>query len=506
MAQPKYPLLYQVNTRVWLTDLSREPGRPATLDDIPDASIQQLSEKGFTWLYMLSVWTTGDAARQISRGHAGWGREFRETLADLSESDIGGSGFAIKSYQVHPDLGGDEALKRFRERIRQYGLKLMLDFVPNHMAPDHAWVEQHPDYFIQGTAEELKNNPRNFTLLGQNAASSVFAYGRDPYFDGWPDTLQLNYSNAAVTDAMTHELKRISTQCDGLRCDMAMLLMPAVFEKTWDRKMKSFWPEAIKEVKEKIPDFTFMAEVYWDMEWDLQQVGFDYTYDKCLYDRLLAGYARPVREHFYAALEYQDKLARFLENHDETRAATSIELGKHEAAAVITYLSPGLKFFHQGQLEGKKHKISPHLVRGPKEPVNNFLAKFYTNLLAVLKMPVFRNGSFRIIEPLPAWEGNGSNDSFLAFGWTGNDNREVLVCVNYASFTGQCRLHLPFPNLAGSSWVLQDQFSTSSYTRNGDELLEHGLFLDMPAWHYQVFELSRTGNSTISIKEDNPIL
>lgn len=497
MAGPKYPILYQVNTRVWLTELSRELGRAATLDDIPDEAIQQLSGKGFTWLYMLSVWTTGDAARQISLEHAGWGREFRETLEDLTEADIGGSGFAIKTYQVHPDLGGDEGLKHFRERLRKHGLKLMLDFVPNHLAPDHAWVEQHPDYFIHGTAKDLENNPRNYTLPGHNNTARVFAYGRDPYFDGWPDTLQLDYSNAAVTDAMTHELQRISTQCDGLRCDMAMLVMPAVFEKTWGRKMKSFWPEAIKAVKETIPDFTFMAEVYWEMEWDLQQTGFDYTYDKSLYDRLLAGYARPVREHFYAAPEYQDKLARFLENHDETRAAKSFEQGKHEAAAIITYLSPGLKFFHQGQLEGKKIKISPHLLRGPKEPVNNGLLKFYADLLALLKMPVFRNGSFRLIEPLPAWEGNSSCDSFLAFGWTGTDNREVLVCVNYASFTGQCRLHLPFPNLAGSSWVLKDRLNAISYTRNGDELLGEGLFLDMPAWNYHVFEISRTGNSAV---------
>ena len=60
-----------------------------------------------------------------------------------------------------------------------------------------------------------------------------------------------------------------------------------------------------------------MAEVYWDLEWTLQQQGFDYTYDKRLYDRLREGHARPVREHLYAGLDYQVKLARFLENHDD---------------------------------------------------------------------------------------------------------------------------------------------------------------------------------------------
>ena len=117
-----------------------------------------------------------------------------------------------------------------------------------------------------------------------------------------------------------------------------------------------------------------MAEVYWDLEWTLQQQGFDYTYDKRLYDRLRDGHARPVREHFCAGLDYQNKMARFLENHDEPRAAAAFPPGMHEAAAVITFLSPGLRFFHQGQFEGRKKRISPHLCRGPCEPVDPKLA------------------------------------------------------------------------------------------------------------------------------------
>ena len=131
-----------------------------------------------------------------------------------------------------------------------------------------------------------------------------------------------------------------------------------------------------------------MAEVYWDLEWTLQQQGFDYAYDKRLYDRLRDGHARPVREHFHAGLDYQDKLARFLENHDEPRAAATFPPDVHEAAAVITFLSPGLRFFHQGQFEGRRKRISPHLVRGPQEPVDRQLEQFYERLLAVLRQPV----------------------------------------------------------------------------------------------------------------------
>ncbi len=220
---------------------------------------------------------------------------------------------------------------------------------------------------------------------------------------------------------MKQELIRISGQCDGVRCDMAMLILPEIFERTWGRKAQSFWPEAIKAVREKSPDFCFMAEVYWDMEWTLQQQGFDYAYDKRLYDRLREGHARPVREHFYAGLDYQDKLARFLENHDEPRAASTFEVDKHKAAAVITFLSPGLRFFHQGQFEGRKKRISPHLVRAPKEQVDEIIFEFYSKFLSVLKNPVFRDGHWRLLECKPSWYDNNTWDSFMAFAWEGTE-------------------------------------------------------------------------------------
>ena len=222
---------------------------------------------------------------------------------------------------------------------------------------------------------------------------------------------------------MIGELLRIAGQCDGVRCDMAMLVLPDVFERTWGIAAQPFWPKATRRVREQAPDFCFMAEVYWDLEWTLQQQGFDYTYDKRLYDRLRERHARPVREHFRAGLDYQDKLARFLENHDEPRAAATFPPGVHEAAAVITFLSPGLRFFHQGQFEGRKKRISPHLGRGPDEPVDQELSAFYDRLLAVLRQPAVRDGRWQLLECAPAWEATGPRDCFIAFAWQGPGGR-----------------------------------------------------------------------------------
>jgi hypothetical protein len=491
MPPVRYPSLYQINTRVWLTELSRTLGRRATLDDIPDAELDQLAERGFDWVWFLSVWQTGLAAQGVSRSNPEWRREFQETLPDLREDDIAGSGFAITGYTVHKALGGDAALARLRDRLRLRGLRLMLDFVPNHMALDHPWVEDHPDYFVAGTELDLSRAPKNYTWVKRKRGDLLLAYGRDPYFPGWPDTLQLNYGNPALQEAMIGELVRIAGQCDGVRCDMAMLLLPDVFERTWGIRSQPFWPKATHRVRQQVPGFTFMAEVYWDLEWTLQQQGFDYTYDKRLYDRLRDGHVRPIHDHFLAGLDYQDKMARFLENHDEPRAAATFPSGIHEAAAIVTFLSPGLRFFHQGEFEGKKKRISPHLSRGPDEPLDAKVQQFYVGLLSVLRHVAVRQGQWQLLTCAPAWDGNWTSDCFLGFAWQGPTDERLVVAVNYAGNQSQCYVRLPFADLGGKTIRFQDQLSSARYDRAGGDLARSGLYLDLPAWGFHVFEVTR---------------
>jgi alpha amylase-like protein len=490
MPAPRYPALYQINTRVWLTELSHALGRRATLDEIPDAELDRLAEMGFDWVWFLSVWQTGPAARAVSRANPEWRREFAETLPDLKDEDIAGSGFAIQSYTVHRNLGGAAALARLRQRLHKRDMKLMLDFVPNHMAPDHPWINEHPDYFVHGSESDLERAPRNYCRVQTKSGSLVLAYGRDPYFDGWPDTLQLNYGNPDLQQAMIGELERIAGQCDGVRCDMAMLVLPEVFERTWGIRADLFWPKATESVRRSHPDFRFMAEVYWDLEWTMLQQGFDYAYDKRLYDRLREAHARPVREHFHAGLDYQDKLARFLENHDEPRAAATFSPDAHEAAAVISFLSPGLRFLHQGQFQGRRKRISPHLVRGPQEPIDPRLEAFYDRLLAALRQPVVRQGNWQLLDCTPAWDGNWTCDCFIAWSWHAEDGQRRLVAVNYAANQSQCYVRIPFADLPGRTVQFADLMGPARYDRDGDELASRGLFLDLAPWGYHVFDMA----------------
>jgi glycosidase len=492
---PLYLSLYQVNTRILLHEL----GQGATLADVPDAVIDRWAAFGFDWIWLLGVWQTGPAGREVSRTNPEWRRGFLAELPDLTDDDICGSPFAVQAYTVHRDFGGDAALAALRQRLAAKGLRLMLDFVENHVALDHPWLLSHPSYFIHGTEADLAREPQNYVRVFTAEGPAILAHGRDPYFPGWPDTLQLNYRHPFLRDAMTEELKSIAGRCDGVRCDMAMLVLPDVYARTWgDRALPidgatpvdtPFWSDAIGRVLSEYPDFLFVAEAYWDLEWRMQQEGFAYTYDKRLYDRLRDRSAPPVRGHLHADLEYQRRSARFLENHDEPRAAAVFPPEVYRAAAVVTFFSPGMRFFHEGQLEGRRVHASMHLVRRPAEAPDPALQDFHGRLLTALRRSEVREGRWVLRECRPAWDGNPTADAFLAWTWEGKDNRRLLACVNYGPAQGQCYVPLPFPDLRGKTVILRDLLSEARYERAGDDLTSCGLYLDLPPWGYHLFEM-----------------
>ena len=490
------PSLYQLNTRVHLTARSRALGRPATLDDITDAELDRVAGLGFDWVWLLSVWRTGEASRAVSLALPDLRRSLVAALPDLTDADIGGSGFAISAYEVSAALGGDAALARLRSRMAARGLRLMLDFVPNHTSLDHPWVSTHPERFVRGSAADLRAAPSNWTsVIGPGGASIVLAHGRDPFFPGWTDTLQLDYGNVDTVAAMTAELASIAARCDGVRCDMAMLLLPDVFERTWGHAARPFWSDAIARAREANPAFTLLAEVYWDLEGTMLGLGFDLAYDKTLYDRLVAGPAGPVRDHLRAPLGEQAHLARFLENHDEPRAAAVFPFDRHEAAALVTFLAPGLRFLHEGELEGCRVRVPPQLVRGPAEPVDRRLARFYGALLGLLRDRLVRDGAWRLLDVTPAWDGNPTHDGFVAFAWRDGERR-LVVAVNLGSTQGQGFVRAPLDDLRGARVRLVDRLSGQVFERDADDLAARGLYVDLPAFGHHVLEATaRPGSS-----------
>jgi hypothetical protein len=396
----------------------------------------------------------------------------------------------VRRYEVDEHLGGREGLAIARGELAKRGIKLVLDFVPNHVAPDHPWVTEHPEYLIQGNADDVRNDPASFLEV----EGKVFACGRDPYFPAWSDVLQLNAFQPSLRQAVIETLSDMASQCDGIRCDMAMLLMNKIFERTWgaragEKPESDYWSTIIPAIKGKLPDFKFIAEAYWDLEWELQQQGFDFCYDKRLYDRLEHDSAESIRLHLCADLAYQDKLVRFIENHDEPRAATAFPPAKEQAAAVTVATLPGAKLLHEGQLEGRKVRLPVFLGRRPHEPADFDLKAFYLKLLEAIDTETLRCGEWRLCER-NGWPENQSFLNLVAWCWRSARER-YLVVVNLSDARSQGRVKVPWDELRGISCHLTDLFTGAVYERNGEEMIDSGLYVDLEAWgfHFLKFQI-----------------
>ena len=486
----RYPNLYEVNTWVWVSELQAKFGRNITLGSVPATEWDAIGDIGFDAVWLMGVWERSPAGVAIANRNDQLVQAFRRALPDFRPDDNVGSPYCVRQYIVDPHLGGAGGLASARQQLAKRGMKLILDFVPNHVAPDHPWVARHPDYFIRGNLDDLRDAPASYLEVSGN----VCACGRDPYFPAWPDVLQLNAFNHDLRNAAIETLSSIASQSDGVRCDMAMLMINSVFERTWgarggQRPVTDYWREVIPAVKKTYPDFYFLAEAYWDLEWELQQQGFDFCYDKRLYDRLERENAENVRLHLCAELGYQEKLLRFLENHDEPRAAEVFFQEKEQAAALVMATLPGARLFHEGQFEGRKVRLPVFLGRRPEEPVNEGLQRFYKELLKAIHRPLFREGTWSLGEP-EGWPDNTSFQNLLTWSWRKNPER-CLIAVNFSDYPVQARVHVNWPDLGGGIWRLTDMFSGEQYERQGDELARSGLYVGLGPWGYHFLCCSR---------------
>jgi hypothetical protein len=485
---PKHPVLYEINTWVWLGDLSRKYQRPVNLATVPPEEWDAIASHGFDALWFMGIWERSPAGIEISMRNKGLLEDFRRALPDFSAQDNVGSPYCVRRYVVDGHLGGPQGLAAARKALAKRGIRLILDFVPNHVAPDHPWVSDHPEYFVQGSADDARNDPASFIEAG----GKVFACGRDPFFPAWPDVLQLNAFQPGLRQAVIETVTEIAGQCDGIRCDMAMLMLNTIFERTWGARAGAkpatdYWTTIIQAIRAKWPEFRFIAEAYWDLEWELQQQGFDFCYDKKLYDRMEHGAAENVRLHLLADLPYQEAMVRFIENHDEPRAAASFPDGKGRAAAVAILTLPGARLLHEGQFEGRKVRLPVFLARRPEEPVDQDLAAFYERLLQGIHQDVFRNGEWRLCEK-SGWPDNRSCQNILTWCWVKGEERYVIV-VNFSAGSSQALVRVTWDELRGKTWLLTDVLSGESYDRSGDDMRDAGLYIDLGPWKCHLFQV-----------------
>jgi Alpha amylase, catalytic domain len=486
---PPYPAIHEINTWVWLSELAGKTGASADLGSVPAAEWDRLAALGVDGVWLMGVWERSPAGIAIANRNEGLLADFKRALPDFRTGDNVGSPYCVRRYVVDQHLGGAKGLARARKELAKRGVRLILDFVPNHVAPDHPWVGEHPEYFIHGTPEDARNNPAAFITRD----GIVYACGRDPFFPAWPDVVQLNAFEPRLRAAVRETLSEIADQCDGVRCDMAMLLLNDIFERTWGGRTgpkpeTEYWSEVIPATKKSHPGFLFMAEAYWDLEWELQQKGFDFCYDKKLYDRLEHDSAEQVRLHLCADPAYQNRLVRFIENHDEPRAATAFPGPKEKAAAVVSSTLPGARLFHEGQFDGHHVRLPVFLSRTPAEAPDAELESFYAKLLPVATSPALREGRWKLCDR-SGWPDNPSYQNLVAWCWEKDDERYLIV-VNLSEGPAQGQVRVGWDGVTGQSWNLTDKITGRTFDRSGDDLAS-GLYVDLGPWNSHLFECRR---------------
>ena len=277
-----------------------------------------------------------------------------------------------------------------------------------------------------------------------------------------------------------------------------MLVLPEVFERTWGiRRLICVLAEGNRvRAAHHIRNFQFMAEVYWYLEWTMLHQGFDYAYDKRLYDRLREGHARPVRE----ASSRPGSTTRtswrvFLENHDEPRAATTFPPGIHQAAAVITLPVSRAAFLpSRGNSGAKETDIPPSGSRSGQNPSIQTIENSSTSGCSACcadPLPVKASGACSIVcllgkvtgHGIVSWPSRGKVE-----GRRATAGRGELCSQSGPVFTSG----IPFTDLGGGAWRLQNQMEDVGYDRDGSDLQSRGLYLDMPPWQASVFALTRT--------------
>lgn len=494
LTYPDKVFIYEINTWVWLTTLAERYGKTIKLNTVPDEVLDELERASVDYVWLMGVWKRSPFAQTNALKYK---HEYVPVLPDLSDDDVIGSAYSIGDYRVDERIGGRGGLAALRRRLSKRGIKLILDYVPNHIAIDHPWVRRNPDYIIQGTPRNVEERPSDFFFRPGRRGKEpvVLAHGRDPLFPGWSDTAQLNIFNPGLRAAVIRTLLDIGRQCDGVRCDMAMLVMNDIFGGTWNgwlsdgRPEIDFWLEVIPQVRNKYPDFLFIAEVYWDKEYDVLQQGFDFAYDKIFYDRVMGKDVQKLRQHLVADIDYQKRMLRFIENHDEPRAFDRLGYDRSFPAATLISTLPGAVLLHDGQFTGRIVKLPVQIKRQPQERVYPELEDYYLKLLRETRDPIYQNGEWYLFELQAAGAGDISHLNMLAYGWREKDRNYRLVVVNLTEHRSVARLPMGYwGELAGKQWRLRDVIDNTTYQRDGNEMTSIGMFIELDPFESHIFQ------------------
>jgi len=487
-----HPHLCEINTWAWLDNFSALQNRLIKLVDVSDEQWDSLANFGFDAVWLMGIWQRSSESRRIAQTTPSLFPGFDLALPGWKPQDVVGSPYSVAAYVPDPRIGTWDDLDAVREKLRSRGMALFLDFAGNHTARDHAWVLDHPEYYVQASQADLEKDAGSFFRVNTSKGSAYLALARDPYFPPWTDVAQLNHFSAQMRSALLAQLSIIASHCDGVRCDMAMLQLSDVFQKTWGRFLgnlsapkQEFWTVA----HAVIPGLTLLGEVYWGLERRLLDLGFSFVYDKSLYDALRDVDIPEVQRRLTASLEYQKHLARFLENHDERRCLEVFGDARLLSAGTLMGTLPGMRFYHYPELQGGKVFLPVALRMAAPELPDQTAVEFFKKILSITKQDAFHQGAWNLLQVNSDGEQTGRN--FVAYEWRSKQSWKLIV-VNLAAGTSQGRIKFTGRPLPAQRYVFRDELDGVLYTRDAVELRNLGLFVRRDGFGAHIFDVSPT--------------
>jgi len=289
----------------------------------------------------------------------------------------------------------------------------------------------------------------------------------------------------------------VASLADAIRCDVAYLLLNDQIQQNWGQQLSSWgwtrpsqewWSVAISYIKQQFPDVIFLAEVYNPLQAQLQSLGFDFTYDKTLLDNLASFNLESIQSWISGnSPEFISKSMHFLSNHDEPRAVTKFgQWWLANAAALVTYTLPGMRFFWMWDNFGYTSQIDIHLRREVSESPNDSVEGFYKQLLGIVTdHHAFRNGTWSL---LSVDDSNPPNE-LMAWHWA-NDLEKILCVLNFGSTDnayGQIVLPDAEPINGNDTIPVTELLSGVTYYRSAEEMKMTGLKVLVPSWYGQIF-------------------